>query len=192
MATVRSSGRRKYSIGDAALCASPRNNRLRHRLISLLVRLAQEQRPAGNTADVVLPASNQELAAQIGTVRELVSRNLSRLQAEGLIRIEGRTVTLTNVKALQAILEARDRIQSCQLCGSLTESQPCGICTDARRDSSLLCVVEQAVDIVRRPARLKPPSRNNMAESLPRNWSMSGKTTRPFRLTPPRTAIRSG
>jgi hypothetical protein len=32
--------------------------------------------------EVTLPASNQELASQIGTVRELVSRNLSRLHAE--------------------------------------------------------------------------------------------------------------
>jgi CRP/FNR family transcriptional regulator len=59
----------------------------------------------GKEAQVTLPATNQELAAQIGTVRELVSRNMSRLQAEGLIRIDGRNVTLANVKALQTILE---------------------------------------------------------------------------------------
>ena len=34
-------------------------------------------------AKIALPASNQELASHIGTVRELVSRNLSRLQVEG-------------------------------------------------------------------------------------------------------------
>jgi CRP/FNR family transcriptional regulator len=50
---------------------------------------------------VSLPVNNQELAAPIGTVRELVSRNLSRLQAEGLLKIDGRKVTLCNLKALE-------------------------------------------------------------------------------------------
>jgi CRP/FNR family transcriptional regulator len=45
------------------------------------------------------------LAAQIGTVRELVSRNLSRLQAEGLVKIEGRSVTIRDIKALEAELQ---------------------------------------------------------------------------------------
>ena len=49
--------------------------------------------------------SNQELAAQIGTVRELVSRNLSRLQAEGLIQMDGRNVVIPDVNALEAELE---------------------------------------------------------------------------------------
>ena len=56
----------------------------------------------------MLPVSNQELAAQIGTVRELVSRNLSRLQSEGLLKIDGRTVTLCNMKALEEELDAGD------------------------------------------------------------------------------------
>ena len=37
----------------------------------------------------VLPA-NQELASQVGTVREVISRNLGRLQAEGIIRLDGK------------------------------------------------------------------------------------------------------
>jgi len=49
-----------------------------------------------------LPASNQELASHIGTVRELVSRNLSRLQAEGILEIDVRRVTISNLKALEA------------------------------------------------------------------------------------------
>ncbi len=78
---------------------------VRHRLVALLLRFAHEGRQSGPAVEFTLPASNQELAAQIGTVRELVSRNLSRLQAEGLIRMEGRTVTVLNVKNLQAILD---------------------------------------------------------------------------------------
>ena len=47
----------------------------------------------------------------------------------------------------QAILTARERIQLCNLCGALTEQQPCAFCSDARRDASVLCLVEQPVDI---------------------------------------------
>ena len=46
------------------------------------------------------------------------------------------------------ILQAREKIQLCTTCGALTEKSPCPICADSRRDSSLVCVVEQAVDIL--------------------------------------------
>lgn len=75
---------------------------VRNRLASFLLRSARhEGKPTADGIEVTLPASNQELASQIGTVRELVSRNLSRLQAEGMIRIEGRSVTVLNLKALE-------------------------------------------------------------------------------------------
>lgn len=55
----------------------------------------------------------------------------------------------TAVKQLaDAILHARDKIQFCTTCGALTEKSPCPICADARRDASLICVVERAVDIL--------------------------------------------
>ena len=47
-----------------------------------------------------------------------------------------------------AILRARERIRLCSVCGALTEQSPCAICTDSRRDASLICVVEQPVDIL--------------------------------------------
>jgi CRP/FNR family transcriptional regulator len=54
----------------------------------------------------MLPASNQELAAQIGTVRELVSRNLMRLQAEGLLQVNARSIVVSDMPGLTAILES--------------------------------------------------------------------------------------
>jgi len=47
-----------------------------------------------------------------------------------------------------AILVARDKISFCTTCGALTEQSPCPTCADARRDGSLVCVVERAVDIL--------------------------------------------
>ncbi len=48
----------------------------------------------------------------------------------------------------QAILDAREKIQLCDLCGGLTEKQPCSICDHPRRDNSVICVVEQPTDIL--------------------------------------------
>jgi len=75
---------------------------VRHRLTSYLLRLAQKsgKRTAEGTV-VSLPVNNQELAAQIGTVRELVSRNLARLQAEGLLKVDGRDVILYDLEVLE-------------------------------------------------------------------------------------------
>jgi recombination protein RecR len=54
----------------------------------------------------------------------------------------------TVIHLAETILTARERIRFCETCGALTEKSPCGICTDARRDASLVCVVERAVDIL--------------------------------------------
>jgi CRP-like cAMP-binding protein len=81
---------------------------VRGRLASMLLRLSGMGRKTPAGVEITLPATNQELAAQIGTVRELVSRNLSRLQAAGIIRIEGRTVVITNMRALEQEVESGD------------------------------------------------------------------------------------
>lgn len=78
---------------------------VRSRLISYLLRHVKAS-ASGAKPEVVLPASNQELASHIGTVRELVSRNLSRLQAEGLIALDGKTVRILDVAALREQLDA--------------------------------------------------------------------------------------
>jgi recombination protein RecR len=45
------------------------------------------------------------------------------------------------------ILQAREKIRLCSLCGALTQADPCAICSDPRRDAALLCVVERPLDI---------------------------------------------
>ena len=82
---------------------------VRHRLASFLLRLAQKEgKDASEGIHVALPASNQELASQIGTVRELVSRNLSRLQAEGMLQLDGRHVLILDLKALEEASRASE------------------------------------------------------------------------------------
>lgn len=48
------------------------------------------------------------------------------------------------VSAVQAVAE---RVRPCSRCGNLADSDPCPICSDPRRDPSVICVVEEAVDI---------------------------------------------
>lgn len=82
---------------------------VRHRLAALLFRLAKRRGTRTDRGfEITLKSSNQELAAHIGTVRELVSRNLSRFQAEGLIKLEGKTIIIPNLDALQAEVEASE------------------------------------------------------------------------------------
>jgi len=78
---------------------------VRHRLISWLLRQARtEGRPIERGLTFSLQASHQELASQIGTVRELVSRNIARLQAQGFIEVNGREVTILDAEGLEADL----------------------------------------------------------------------------------------
>src|SRR5215475_3935577 len=51
--------------------------------------------------EITLALSNQQIAARIGSVREVVSRALSRLQQSGLIRIDGRRITICDEQALE-------------------------------------------------------------------------------------------
>ena len=48
----------------------------------------------------------------------------------------------------RAIEEVKTRVRFCRECGNLTEEELCSICADARRDRTVICVVEQPVDVV--------------------------------------------
>ncbi len=80
---------------------------IRQRLISSLIKLAQsEGRTTALGVEFQLPATHQELANQLGTVRELISRNLMRLQAEGLLDVDARQIVVKDMKGLSALLDA--------------------------------------------------------------------------------------
>lgn len=48
---------------------------------------------------------------------------------------------------LRAVLDAKQNLRRCSLCGSFTEDDPCHRCSDIRRDRHLLCVVEEMADL---------------------------------------------
>ncbi len=48
-----------------------------------------------------------------------------------------------------ALIAAKEEIIFCPICQSLTDQEPCEICSDPRRDSSLICVVEKPKDVIK-------------------------------------------
>lgn len=51
-------------------------------------------------------------------------------------------------RLVEALVEAKQKIGFCTLCGHLTEVSPCSICSDFNRDQSLICVVEEPKDVI--------------------------------------------
>ena len=51
-------------------------------------------------------------------------------------------------KLAKAIIEVKNSVKKCSICGNLTENEICGICDDEERDGTLICVVEEARDII--------------------------------------------
>jgi recombination protein RecR len=47
----------------------------------------------------------------------------------------------------EAILAVKDHVRFCSICFSLTEHDPCDLCTDDRRDASMICAVAEAKDV---------------------------------------------
>ena len=91
----------------------------------------------------MLPDSITALISALAKLPGIGPRSAERIALQ-LAQTDSATVK----HLAEAILQARERIQFCTTCGALTENSPCPVCDDARRDASLVCVVERAVDII--------------------------------------------
>ena len=86
------------------------------------------------------------------TIERLIE-SLAHLPGVGrktAVRLAFHLINSKNVDAQQlaeSILEARNKIRYCSLCGNYTEEDPCHYCTDAGRDDRVLCVVEDPRDV---------------------------------------------
>ncbi|HEY3762829.1 MAG TPA: recombination mediator RecR [Verrucomicrobiae bacterium] len=90
-----------------------------------------------------LPDSITALIAALGKLPGIGPRSAERI-ALHLVQTDSGSVK----QLAEVILHAREKIKFCDICGSLTEQSPCSFCTDTRRDASLVCIVERAVDIL--------------------------------------------
>jgi recombination protein RecR len=90
-----------------------------------------------------LPDSITQLVAVLAKLPGVGPRSAERI-ALHLVQADSGAVK----QLAEVMLLAREKIQFCTTCGALTEKSPCPVCDDARRDSSLICIVERAVDIL--------------------------------------------
>ena len=91
----------------------------------------------------VLPEPIASLIGALSKLPGIGPRSAERI-ALHLVQAESGAVK----QLAEAILSARDRVRSCEVCGALTEKSPCALCQDSRRDASLVCIVERPVDII--------------------------------------------
>lgn len=47
----------------------------------------------------------------------------------------------------KVLIEVKERVRFCDICGNVSEQERCNICRDARRDPTLICVVEESKDV---------------------------------------------
>ena len=85
----------------------------------------------------------ENLIAQLSRLPGIGTRTAQRLAFHLLRMPEEEALALAN-----AIREAKERIGFCKECGNLTEEELCVVCLDARRDKTLVCVVEQPADVL--------------------------------------------
>ena len=87
--------------------------------------------------------SVENLVAQLTRLPGIGSRTAQRLAFHLLSTQKEEALALAG-----AIADVKERVRFCRECGNLTEDETCAICLDARRDHTLICVVEQPVDLV--------------------------------------------
>jgi len=91
----------------------------------------------------VLSPAVDNLVAQLTRLPGVGTRTAQRL-AFHLLRVpKDEALALAG-----SIEDVKERVRFCRECGNLTEEEVCGICRDARRDRTLVCVVEQPADLI--------------------------------------------
>jgi recombination protein RecR len=91
----------------------------------------------------MLSPAVDNLVAQLTRLPGVGTRTAQRLAFHLL-----RTPREEALELASAIAEVKDRVRFCRECGNLTETEVCAICADARRDRSVICVVEQPADLL--------------------------------------------
>jgi recombination protein RecR len=91
----------------------------------------------------MLSAAVENLVAQLTRLPGIGTRTAQRLAFHLLSTPSDGALELA-----KAIEEVKERVRFCGECGNLTEEEVCAVCLDPRRDRSIVCVVEQPVDVL--------------------------------------------
>ncbi len=84
----------------------------------------------------------QELIDELGRLPGVGPKSAQRI-AFHLIESDLESVT----KLADVLREVKQKVRFCEICGNVSENQKCGICSDPKRDLSVICVVEESKDI---------------------------------------------
>jgi recombination protein RecR len=84
----------------------------------------------------------EELTAELAKLPGIGRKTATRLTYH-LLKQPAEAVT----RLARSIETVAERVRPCTTCGNLDEADPCPICTDGRRDGTVICVVEEASDI---------------------------------------------
>ncbi|MEO6866790.1 MAG: recombination mediator RecR [Gaiellales bacterium] len=90
-----------------------------------------------------MPESLERLVTELARLPGIGRRTAQRL-AVHLVRADDSQ----SVQLARALDMARERIVRCERCFGFSESPLCGICSDTRRDATMLCVVEEPTDVL--------------------------------------------
>jgi recombination protein RecR len=85
-----------------------------------------------------VPRAFERLASELQRLPGIGSKSAARL-AYYLLRSPKEEAE----RLARAVSETRDAVRRCSVCNTLTEEDPCGVCSDPERDASILCVVEE-------------------------------------------------
>ncbi|QHC69764.1 recombination mediator RecR [Rathayibacter sp. VKM Ac-2801] len=84
----------------------------------------------------------QELIDELGRLPGIGPKSAQRIAFHIL-----QTETFDVTRLAEILLELRDRVHFCDICGNVAEEATCGICRDPRRSRAVICVVEEAKDV---------------------------------------------
>ncbi len=85
----------------------------------------------------------QELIDELGRLPGIGPKSAQRI-AFHILQTESFDVT----RLSSVLIEVREKVKFCDICGNVSEETTCAICRDPRRDPSFICVVEEAKDVV--------------------------------------------
>jgi recombination protein RecR len=92
-----------------------------------------------------MPAIGSEIERLIQLLAKLPGLGPRSARRAALALLKKRDTLLEPLA--DALREAADAILTCEVCGNLDTQSPCAICSDPRRDSHVLCVVEDVADL---------------------------------------------
>jgi len=99
--------------------------------------------PRAGRSETIYAAPVQRLITELSKLPGIGPRTAQRL-AFHILRLEPAEA----LALAEAITEVKEKIGFCQVCFNLSEGELCSICSDARRDETVICVVEEPGDII--------------------------------------------